>query len=125
MGITTNKKDMLEFLLGREVIMDEITITRKELSQICKERNIKYHSKMSKQEMIEVLKWNDEDKSIDVHPKVEKRITDYQNNYRDDEEKRERARECSRRWRRNNPEKAREYFFKWQESLNNEYLKKF
>ena len=72
---------------------------------------------MSKQEMIEVLKWNDEDKSIDVHPDAQKRVAEYQNKYRDNPDQREKARECSRRWRINNPEKASEHLLKWQESL--------
>ena len=59
---------------------------------------------MTKQEMIEVLKQNDQDKSINVYSPARKRITDY----RDNEEKNEKARECSKRWRKNNPEKARE-----------------
>ena len=40
----------------------------KNLTKICKERKIKYATKMRKQEMIEVLKQNDEDNSINVHP---------------------------------------------------------
>ena len=92
--------------------MDYTTMKGKELTQICKERKIKYATKMSKQEMIEVLKQNDEDNSINVHLSARKRITDYTNKYRDNEERREKARECSKRWRKNNPEKAREYWIK-------------
>ena len=95
----------------------EYKLTHKDLQNICKERNIKYVTNMTKQEMIEVIKWNDEDSSVNVHPVVQKRETENKNKYRDNPEQREKARECSRKWRINNPEKAREYWLKWQESL--------
>ena len=86
---------------------------RKDLLKLCKERNIKYATRMTKQEMIEVLKWNDEDKSISCHPNVRRRVLDYTNKYRENNPKqREKARECSRRWRINNPEKVKEHFLK-------------
>ena len=90
---------------------------RKDLIKICKERNIKYATRMTKQEMIEVLKWNDEDPSVNVHPNARNRITTYQKKFRDNPEQREKAKECSRKWRINNPEKARGHLIKWQESL--------
>ena len=91
--------------------------TRKDLMKMCKNLNIKYSNYMSKQEMIDVLTWNNEDSNINVHPDVQKRVTERQNKYRDNPERREKARECARRWRINNPEKAREYWLRWQESL--------
>ena len=42
-------------------------MNQKELIKLCKERNIKYSSRMSKQKMIDALKLNDQDKSIDWH----------------------------------------------------------
>ena len=91
---------------------------RKDLIKLCKERNIKYPTRMSRQEMIEVLKWNDEDKSILCHPNSRRRVLEYTKGYRDkNPEQREKAKECSRRWRINNPEKVKEYFSKWQESV--------
>ena len=89
------------------------TMHSKELTQICKERKIKYAIQMRKQGMVEILSQNDEDSSKTVHPAAQKRITDRMNKYRDNEEQREKARECSRRWRKNNPDKAREYWIKW------------
>ena len=56
-----------------------------ELKQICKERKIIYASKMRKQEMIEILTQNDQDPSKIIHSAAQKRITDYMNNYRDNE----------------------------------------
>ena len=92
--------------------------TRKDLIKLCKERNIKYATRMAKQEMIEVLKLNDQDKSIDCHPNVRRRVLDYTKKYRENNpEQREKAKECSRKWRINNPEKAIEHLKKWQESL--------
>ena len=88
--------------------MDYTTMKCKNLTKICKERKIKYSTKMRKQEMIEVLRWNDEDSSVDINLSARDRI----NKYRDNEEKREKARECAKRWRKNNPEKAREYWIK-------------
>ena len=84
----------------------------KNLNQICKERKIKYAASMSKQEMIEVLQLNDQDNTVKIHLSARKRITDFMNKYRDNEEQREKARECTKRWRKNNPEKAREYWVK-------------
>ena len=92
------------------------------LKQICKERKIKYAKKMRKQEMIEILTQNDQDPSKIIHSTAKERITDYTNNYRDNEEQRKKARECSRRWRKNNPEKAREYWIKWMEHIENEKI---
>ena len=92
--------------------MDYTTMKCKKLNQICKERKIKYATKMRKQEMIEVLQWNDEDNLVNVHPSARKRITDFMNKYRDNEEKREKARECTKRWRKNNPENSQEYWEK-------------
>ena len=43
-------------------------MNRKELMKLCKEHNVKYASRMSKQEMIDALKLNDQDKSIDWPP---------------------------------------------------------
>ena len=63
---------------------------------------------MRKQEMVEVLRWNDQNNIVDVHPVAQSRITNYISEYRDNEEQREKARECSKRWRKNNPEKARD-----------------
>ena len=84
---------------------------RKDLIKLCKERNIKYPTRMSRQEMIEVLKWNDEDKSILCHPNSRRRVLEYTKGYRDkNPEQREKAKECSRHWRINNPEKVKEYF---------------
>ena len=52
---------------------------RDDLRKICKERKIKYATCMTKQQMIEVLKWNDEDSSVNVHPDVQKRLQEYKN----------------------------------------------
>lgn len=71
--------------------------TRNELYQLCKERKIKYSFAMNKKEMFEVLEMNDNDNNIIAHPSAQKRITEYANKYRDNEEQREKARECSRR----------------------------
>ena len=91
---------------------------RKDLMKICKERKIKYAAIMTKQEMIEVLRMNDEDSSVNVHPDAQKRVTQQQQNkYRDNPKLREKARECTRRWRINNPEKAKEHLIKWQERI--------
>ena len=93
-------------------------MNQKELIKLCKERKIKYATKMSKQEMNEVLKWNNQDKSIDCHPNVRRRVLKQYKEYRDNNpEQREKAKECSRKWRINNPEKAIEHLKKWQESL--------
>ena len=88
----------------------------KELQQICKERKIIYSSKMRKQEMIEILTQNDQDPTKNVHFEVQTRMAIFRNN----PEQREKARECSRRWRQNNPEKAKEYWNKWMEHIENE-----
>ena len=93
------------------------TCKRKDLVKICKERRIKYATCMRKQEMIEVLRWNDEDSSVNVHPDAQKRVAEQQNKYRDNPEQREKARECAKRWRINNPENVKEYFAKWEKSI--------
>ena len=90
---------------------------RKELIDICKERSICYATNMTKQQMVDVLTMNDENPSIKAHPTVRAAITSYQNKYRDSDEAREKARECSKRWRKNNPEKGLEYWLKWQTQL--------
>ena len=95
----------------------------KELLKLCKERNIKHRTRMTKQEMIEVLKWNDQDKSIDCHPNTRRKILNYKKEYRENNpDQREKAKECSRRWRINNPEKAIEHLKKWEESLREKNL---
>ena len=70
-----------------------------ELKQICKERKIIYASKMRKQEMIEILTQNDQDPSRKVHTEVETRMAIY----RENPERRQKAKECSKSWRKNNP----------------------
>ena len=102
--------------------MDYSQLSSKQLTQICKERQIKYAAKMRKQEKIEILSQNDQDPSKIIHSEAKKRTTDYTNNYRDNEEQREKARECSRRWRKNNPEKAREYWLQWMAHIENEKI---
>ena len=104
--------------------MDYSQLSSKQLTQICKERKIKYASHMRKQEKIEILTQNDQDPSKILHSAVQKRITDYTNNYRDNEEQRQKARECSKRWRKNNPEKAREYWFQWMTHIENEKIQR-
>ena len=89
-----------------------------QLKQICKERKIIYASKMRKQEMIEILTQNDQDPSRKVHTEVETRMKIY----RENPERRKKARECSKIWRKNNPEKAREYWFQWMEHIKNEKI---
>ena len=54
---------------------------KKDLMKICEERKIKYFTSMTKHQMIEVLKWNDEDPSVTVHPDIEKRAIEYQKKY--------------------------------------------
>ena len=94
------------------------------LAKLCKERGIKYATSMKKKELIEVLKWNDEDYRCNVHPDVQERMTKYQFKYREDHpEQREKARECTRRWELNNPERVEEYFSKWRERLRQENLR--
>ena len=82
--------------------------SRKVLLKLCKERKIKYAETMNKKEMIEVLRWNDEDKSITYHSDTQRKVLDYRNNYNDNPEQREKARECSRRWRINNPKQEKQ-----------------
>ncbi|KAJ7380670.1 hypothetical protein OS493_001167 [Desmophyllum pertusum] len=98
--------------------MDYTTLKCKNLTKICKERKIKYATKMRKQEMIEILKWNDENNTVKIHFLARKRILDYMNKYRNNESVREKARECSKRWRINNPEKARENWIKFNTEYN-------
>ena len=62
---------------------------------------------MNKKEMIEVLRWNDEDKSITYHPDTRRKALDYRSIYNVQPEQREKARECSRRWRINNPKQRK------------------
>ena len=54
---------------------------KKDLMKICEERKIKYATCMTKHQMIEVLKWNDEDSNVTVHPDIEKRAIEYQKKY--------------------------------------------
>ena len=85
------KAELLDLLTGK---MPEVMTTRssrKNLVKLCKERNIKYITNMSKQEMIEVLKLNDEDSSVNVHPDAQKRVTEHKTKYRDNPEQREKA----------------------------------
>ena len=78
------------------------------LIKLCKERNIKYLTRMSKQEMIEVLKLNDQDKSIDCHPNTRRKVLEYKKEYRENNpDQREKEKERSRKWRINNPEKSK------------------
>ena len=72
---------------------------------------------MNKKKMFEVLEMNDNDNNIILVHK--KRITEYTNKYRDNEEQREKARECSRRWRENNPDRVIEYQKLWNERNSN------
>ena len=98
---------------------------RKELMKICKERKIKYATCMRKHEMIEVLKWNDEDSSVNVHPDAQKRVVEDRNKYREkNPDQREKAKECSRKWRINNPEKAIGHLKKWGESSEERWYRK-
>ena len=101
------KAELINLLVPRREGEDEsqdgdplkvLSSRRKDLLKICKERKIKYATCMTKQQMIEVLKWNDEDQSVNVHPDVQKRELERIN----DPDKREKARECTRRWRWNN-----------------------
>ena len=116
------KAELINLLVSRREGEDEsrdgdplevLSSRRKDLMKICKERKIKYARCMTKQQMIEVLKWNDEDQSVNIHPDVQKKVLERIN----DPDKREKARERTRRWQMNNPEKTIEHLKKWQESL--------
>ena len=69
--------------------------------------------------MFEVLEMNNNYNNVIVHPGAQKRITEYTNKYRDNEEQREKARECSRRWRENNPDRVIAYQKLYNERNNN------
>ena len=66
--------------------------------------------------MVSILSQNDQDPSKLVRPEVYNRMAIY----RDNPERRKKARECSARWRQNNPEKTLQ---NWKQ-FNEDYARK-
>ena len=80
--------------------MNRKEMNRNELLKLCRERRIIHRTRMTKQEMIEVLEWNDQDESIDCHPNARKRILNYAKEYREkNPDQRKKANEYVRKWR--------------------------
>lgn len=86
--------------------MNRKEMKRKELLELCRERGIIHRTRMTKQDMIEVLEWNDQDKSINCHPDARKRILNYAKEYREkNPDQRKKGNEYVRKWRLKNREK--------------------
>ena len=61
--------------------------------------------------MIQILTQNNQDPTNIVHPEVHTHMAIF----RDNPVRRQKARECSARWRQNNPEKTEEHWIKFNE----------
>ena len=80
--------------------MNRKEMNRNELLKLCTERKIKHRTRMTKQEMIEVLEWNDQDKSINCHPNARTRILNYTKKYREkNPDQKKKGNEYVKRWR--------------------------